>query len=544
MRERKKKERTVSREKLTRREALSTAGKIAIGVVAAGVIAGVGGYYAGSAVAPAKTVTKTKTVTEAKTITVPATTRTVTVPGTTLTKTKTITITATAAPPKAGIEEWLKKTAEPFKGATIRIVTESTPPSMWVQKVLVPRFEELTGIKVEMELLGWDDQLKKALLDIEAKSGIYDLYYIDELQIMAIYFEKNGIVDLYDLMETKPDLVYPDLDLADLMPIPNFTYEGKLAGLPFEFYLRLYVYRRDLFEDPTERKNFERKYGWELAPPKTWDEYEQIAEFFTRPPKLYGHIAMPSPATIAYDYWMFGLTYGIPNGGMTLARRVSEAEGGMLDSQRSIDFFKRYLNLLKYGPHGIDNFTWDELRSEFMTGRITQGIIFGDQLPDVIGSPESMVREKVDVALPPVEPKYYSPGLPIVHGDMGVWAISSASKNKEAALLFLQWVACKENAAKQMADLGTLCTRKSLLFSPLADEIDKKYKWHYYKTVREAIMSLNLITGPLAPIPEVETYKEIIYVWLSKAVAGELSPEEALRSAAREMDKKMKELGF
>ncbi|MCS7125943.1 MAG: BMP family ABC transporter substrate-binding protein [Aigarchaeota archaeon] len=63
--------------KLSRREALSTAGKVAAGVVVAGVVAGAAGYYAGSATA----------VPETKTVTVGA--GTVTVP-TTVTQTKTV----------------------------------------------------------------------------------------------------------------------------------------------------------------------------------------------------------------------------------------------------------------------------------------------------------------------------------------------------------------------------------------------------------------------------------------------------------------------
>ena len=37
--------------KMSRREAISTAGKIAISAVIAGVVAGVGGYYAGTQIA-------------------------------------------------------------------------------------------------------------------------------------------------------------------------------------------------------------------------------------------------------------------------------------------------------------------------------------------------------------------------------------------------------------------------------------------------------------------------------------------------------------
>jgi len=70
-----------SKRKISRRKALSTAGKVAVGVVAAGVLAGAAGYYAGSSVTPAATtVTETKTVTAAAaTVTMPTTiTQTVT----------------------------------------------------------------------------------------------------------------------------------------------------------------------------------------------------------------------------------------------------------------------------------------------------------------------------------------------------------------------------------------------------------------------------------------------------------------------------------
>ena len=31
------------------------------------------------------------------------------------------------------------------------------------------------------------------------------------------------------------------------------------------------TYRKDLFEDPTEQKNFKAKNGWDLAPATDWD---------------------------------------------------------------------------------------------------------------------------------------------------------------------------------------------------------------------------------------------------------------------------------
>jgi len=61
-----------NRRKISRREALSTAGKIAVSVIITGVVAGVGGYYLGSTTAPLATITKTETRTETRTVTVTA----------------------------------------------------------------------------------------------------------------------------------------------------------------------------------------------------------------------------------------------------------------------------------------------------------------------------------------------------------------------------------------------------------------------------------------------------------------------------------------
>ena len=70
---------------LTRRQALSTAAKVAVSAVVAGVIGGVGGYLAGGAAAPTVTVKETKR----ETVT------------TTLVSTKTVTASATTAAPAA-----------------------------------------------------------------------------------------------------------------------------------------------------------------------------------------------------------------------------------------------------------------------------------------------------------------------------------------------------------------------------------------------------------------------------------------------------------
>ena len=58
--------------------------------------------------------------------------------------------------------------------------------------------------------------------------------------------------------------------------------EGHVVGMPSNSAVMMMFYRKDLFENADEKAAFEDKYGYELAPAKTWKQYRDIAEFFDR----------------------------------------------------------------------------------------------------------------------------------------------------------------------------------------------------------------------------------------------------------------------
>src|SRR3546814_11823494 len=61
------------------------------------------------------------------------------------------------------------------------------------------------------------------------------------------------------------------------------VWDGKVLSQTMDGDVHTYTYRIDLFEDPKEQEAFKAKYGYDLAVPKTWKEYLDIAEFFQRP---------------------------------------------------------------------------------------------------------------------------------------------------------------------------------------------------------------------------------------------------------------------
>ena len=65
------------------------------------------------------------------------------------------------------------------------MATESTPPSNAINSTLKPFFEEVTGIKVNIEVLPLEQVLQKLTLDVASGLGTYDTCYLDQSWMAA-----------------------------------------------------------------------------------------------------------------------------------------------------------------------------------------------------------------------------------------------------------------------------------------------------------------------------------------------------------------------
>ena len=181
-----------------------------------------------------------------------------------------------------GHDEFWKKAAEPYQGVTIRGVTESSPPSMFIREVLAPQFEELTGIRVDIETTSWDQMYDKGIKDMESGSGIYDMVYIEQ-DIIYSYLSRDFMTNLTDLLAANPALQAPTYSEDNFTTFADYFKDsnGDLYGVPMEAFLKVYLYRTDLFNDVEIQAAFKAKTGHDLVPATNHDEYSEIAHFFT-----------------------------------------------------------------------------------------------------------------------------------------------------------------------------------------------------------------------------------------------------------------------
>ena len=171
----------------------------------------------------------------------------------------------------------------PYAGATISGVSESTPASNYVKEVLAPAFTKATGIKVQFETTSWDQMYDKAIKDMEANSGIYDFVYIEQ-DIVYSYLSRDFLVNITESLKANPKLNSPDFNIDDFTTFIDYFKDPSTSavyGIPMEAFVKVYLYRKDLFEDPANMAAFKAKYGYDLAPAKTFAQWRDIAEFFT-----------------------------------------------------------------------------------------------------------------------------------------------------------------------------------------------------------------------------------------------------------------------
>ncbi len=223
---------------------------------------------------------------------------------------------------------WFIKAAAPFKGMEINVLSETIPTHEYESKVLTKAFEEITGIKVNHQLLGEGEVVQAVQTQMQTGRNLYDAY-INDSDLIGTHSRLQLAVNLTDWMAGEgKDVTNPMLDVDDFMG-KSFTTgpDGKLYQLPDQQFANLYWFRYDWFQRPELKKRFKERYGYELGVPVNWSAYEDIAEFFSIHVKevdgvrVYGHMdygkRAPDLGWRMTDAWlsMAGAgSKGLPNG--------------------------------------------------------------------------------------------------------------------------------------------------------------------------------------------------------------------------------------
>ncbi|MBF0449141.1 MAG: extracellular solute-binding protein [Candidatus Magnetomorum sp.] len=462
--------------------------------------------------------------------------------------------------------KWFSDIAQPFRGKKVRSTAEDIKTHFWERDVLAKAFEEITGIRVEHEIIGEGSVVERIMEQLKTGRVIYDIY-VNDADLVGTHLRNGAVVNLSEYMtgEGKP-YVNPYLDLDDFLNLEfGQDYDKNQLQLPDQQFANLYWFRYDWFTRPDIQKKFREKYGYELGVPVNWTAYEDIAEFFTGMEidgkKVYGHLdygkKSPSLGWRFTDAW-FSIAgvgdRGLPNGipvdewGIRVENKIpvgsSVERGGALNGPAAVYALTKYIDWLnKYAPPEAKNWRWVDAGPMAARGDIAQRIFqyitwLSDEDFHKPGSPvvDENGRPLWRVA-PTPHGRYWDKGMKVGYQDAGSWTIPKNVKGKSRAMAWLwaQFCVSKTVCLKKFL-IGGTPIRKSTVYATYLDPI--KYKWggliDFYRSHEEKKWT---DTGPNVP-----HYPALSAVWwpnIALAIQGRVSPQTAMDTIARTQDELM-----
>jgi multiple sugar transport system substrate-binding protein len=403
----------------------------------------------------------------------------------------------TGFPARADVQ-WKK-----YAGTTIEANLIKGPRGELLQKY-ASEFTELTGIKVESEVIPEQQQRQKAVIELTSGKPSFDIVHVS-YHVQKRQFDKAGwLADLTPFMKdpnlTAPDLTVDDFSAGGLRFAQN--EKGEMRSLPWSVDYFILYWNKELFA----------KKGVEL--PKTMDELVAAAEKLNDPANgIYGFTGRGLRNANMALWTNFFLDYG---------GEFLDAKGNILtDGPEAIEATKVYQHLMtKTAPPGVAGFNWMESMASLTQGRAAMWIDAVGWAPPIEDPNASRVVGKIGYALVPAGPKgQYSS----TYGD-GI-GIAQASTNKEAAYLYCQWAVSKTMGARLLQAGGGVPFRNSVLNDETVRKGVKTQEW-----LDTVIASAKISKLGLPIIVPVAEFRDIVGAALTATLSG-ADPATELKKA-------------
>ena len=464
--------------------------------------------------------------------------------------------------------EWFIKAAEPFKGMEVNVLSEGIPTHDYESKTLTKAFEEITGIKVNHQILGEGEVVQAVQTQMQTGRNLYDAY-VNDSDLIGTHSRLQLAVNLTDWMAGEgKDVTLPTLDLEDFMGTQFTTGpDGDLYQLPDQQFANLYWFRKDWFDRDDLKSAFKEKYGYDLGVPVNWSAYEDIAEFFSNDVKnidgvdIYGHMdygkRAPDLGWRMTDAWlsMAGAgSPGEPNGipidewgirmeaGSCNPSGASVSRGGGANGPAAVYAIRKWDEWLRgYAPPGAASYDFYQSLPALSQGNVAQQIFWYTAFTASMVAPKSEGNNTVDdegnplwrMAPSPHGP-YWEEGQKVGYQDVGSWTIlkSTPTDRAKAAWLYAQFAVSKTVDVKK-SHVGLTFIRDSSVnhdsFSERASKLGGLVE--FYRSPDRVRWSPTGINVP--------DYPKLAQIWwqqIGDVNSGAFTPQQAMDRLAEEMD--------
>jgi glycerol transport system substrate-binding protein len=467
--------------------------------------------------------------------------------------------------------EWFINAAQPFAGMEINVLSETIPTHTYESEVLAQAFFEITGIKVNHQLLGEGEVVQAVQTQMQTNRNLYDAY-VNDSDLIGTHARLQSATNLTDWMAGEgADVTLPTLDIEDFIGI-SFTTgpDGKIWQLPDQQFANLYWFRKDWFDREDLQEQFRAKYGYDLGVPVNWSAYEDIAEFFTNDVqeidgvRVYGHMdygkRAPDLGWRMTDAWlsMAGAgSKGLPNGrpidewgvrmeeGSCNPEGASVSRGGETNGPASVYAIRKWDEWLRqYAPPGAADYDFYQSLPALSQGNVAQQIFWYTAFTASMVAPQSEGNNTVDengaplwrMAPSPHGP-YWEEGQKLGYQDAGSWTLfnSTPVENRKAAWLYAQFVVSKTVSLRK-SHVGLTIIRDSDIndesFTERAPMLGGLVE--FYRSPDRVLWTPTGVN-----IPDYPKLAQLWWQQIGDVNSGAFTPQEAMDRLAAEMDQVM-----
>ncbi|HEX2067011.1 MAG TPA: extracellular solute-binding protein [Candidatus Thermoplasmatota archaeon] len=331
-----------------------------------------------------------------------------------------------------------------FAGQTIRVM-DKFGPSNEFYATQVPAFENLTGMKVEYEMVRDQDVRNKMVVLFSAGETSVDVFNSTVVQDGVRYLTAGWYAPLDPFIRDRA-LTAPGFDLQDFLEGPlasaKVQPQNVLVGLPQDAEPSLLYFNKSLFD----RNGVPHPKG----PAWKWKDLEENLLRLHRPDQGVSGLLMRNDAAGGIAHWSI---YLHDRGGTWFDRdnKVS------VSTPLALEAFEDYARILRrVGPPELQQGSGLSVLGEFQAGKVATILEQSAFAPQLLDTSKSAVADFVGYAAVPSGPKG---AAPLVFS--WISAVSNLSKKKEAAWLWVQWHTGKEVALRLGVEAGLPPSRKS-----------------------------------------------------------------------------------
>ena len=437
-----------------------------------------------------------------------------------------------------------------YTDVTLTVSTQNGPAIASALAAAAQDWEERTCGTVNVVEFPFGELYPKFLTAMSQGTGDFDV----------IGFVPAWLPDFAPYLSTMPDELREGFAWDDVHPVYRerlMVWQDEVLSATMDGDMHMLNLRADLLEDPDEMAAFEEANGYALAPPETWQQYLDQAEFFNRPDEgMFG--TAEAYRRGGQQFWYFfshAATYtNHPDnpGSMFFDPETMNAQIANPGWLRALEEYKAALD---FNPPGALNNGSGDVRPLYAGGTVAMNVDWADS--GVLGATEGSIAGNVRTAMLPGSTEIWNHVSgewdqfeEIVHSPFlafGGWqlAVPADSANPEAAWDFVALVTSPEESGE------AIVTANSGVNPYRFTHYENLENWTSIFTPEEAESYLGAQRASLdAPnvaldlrLPGFFSYTEVLEIELSKALAGEVEPQAALDAIAAEWDRLTDDFG-